>query len=124
MSRLDQIRRELLRVDRIVLRGQSYQIADRAYRLRSGQVTDAPVQVQTNLASQDLFRATQLIQLTSLLQEGEVKLVSVTAENLPGHLDVAVGGNIDWGRWRRLPERETKTPSDKARFSGECRSGP
>jgi len=69
------------------------------------------VKVQPELAGKNLFRSIEPVAFTAFLQEREVELVGVAAENLPGHLDVAVGRNVQGGRRRGLPERETERPA-------------
>ncbi len=48
---------------------------------------------------------------TSFPNQSGVEFVLLAADNMPGHLDVAVGRDVDGSWWRGLLERNTKRPS-------------
>jgi hypothetical protein len=81
------------------------------------------VQVQAELAGQDLIRAAQSIPFAALRQEGEVDLVRVAAEDLPGHLDVAVGRDVEPGPAEGFARAKDRKPIGRGGSSGEGRYG-
>jgi hypothetical protein len=95
MFHLDTIRPGCATADGGFPGGQLYQIANRTDRLGCGQVADAPVQVQPELSDKDFVRGAEPVALATFLEQGQVNLVGIAAEDGLGHLDVAIGGDIE-----------------------------
>lgn len=77
----------------------------------AGQVADAPVQVQPELGGEGFWVGTQTV-LVAALFEGDQELIGDrTAEDLPGHFQVAVGGNGHRGRHGGLGQGSTQRPA-------------
>ena len=65
-------------------------------------VTNASMQVQTQLPMRSLKADIKATVFAAILQECQVKLIVVSAKHLPRHFDITIGRNIDRRRWRLL----------------------
>lgn len=105
----------------MLLQRQLQQVADRAGRLRVGQIPDTAVQVQPELLGQHFVGSSEAVRDAPFLEQCQVELVRLAAEDLPGHLDVAVGRDLDRGRRRRIVKRKAKCPPTEDVPVGDAR---
>lgn len=69
------------------------------------------MKVQPELPGNYLVGGAQRVALASLLDQRQVNLVMLAAEDVPAHLDVAVGRHVDGAGRRRLAQRNAQRPA-------------
>ncbi len=89
------------------------EIADRTDGVRGSEIADATVQVQPELPGQHVVGGSHPVLDAALLEDRQVQLLSIAAEDRPGYFDVAVGGN-GWGCDRRRVRRSAPPYSCRA----------
>ena len=73
-------------------------------------MANAPVQVQAKLAKQHVVGDAQPLLFTTFLEQCQNQFVSLSAEDLPHHLDIAVAWDFNRRRRSGLPHGKAKSP--------------